>query len=295
MRSGSRPRTASPNQLRGRLNATASVTAHLDRAEAFDGADFVVNMIQVGGLASTRIDFEVPARHGIRQTIADTLGIGGIFRALRTFPALDGIAADMRRVCPDAWLLNYTNPMAMNLTYLARTAPDIKAVGLCHSVYWTVHDLGELIGVPIEEASYWSAGVNHQAWLLRWERDGEDLYPLARRARSPPTPSCCGASASTCIAGSATTRRRRASTRRSTSAWYLKHADEVERLRLEPGMYVGISEENVATYERTKAQLAAGEQIELESIATEYAPQIVHSMVTAHTPADRRQRRQRRV
>ena len=97
------------------------------RRKALDGADFVINLIQVGGHASTEVDFDVPARHGLRQTIGDTLGIGGIFRALRTFPVLEGIAADMLDVCPDAWLLNYTNPMAMNVTYLHAVAPSLRA------------------------------------------------------------------------------------------------------------------------------------------------------------------------
>ncbi|MFY9915441.1 MAG: alpha-glucosidase/alpha-galactosidase [Nocardioidaceae bacterium] len=266
-------------QVRDRFGSQAEVSAHAERKASFDGADFVVNMIQVGGLASTRVDFDVPARHGVRQTIADTLGIGGIFRALRTFPALDGIAADMLAVCPDAWLLNYTNPMAMNLTYLSRTAPNLRAVGLCHSVYWTVHDLCELIGVPLEQTQWWSAGVNHQAWLLRWEQDGRDLYPLLDdRIDADPE----------------LRRRVRVDMYRrlgyyptETSehsaeyvGWYLPHDDEVARLRLEIGAYVGISEDNVATYERTRAQLAAGEPIDLDATATEYAPQVIHSMVT---------------
>lgn len=266
-------------QVCDRLGAAAEITTHRDRAEAFDGADFVVNMIQVGGLASTRVDFEVPARHGVQQTIADTLGIGGIFRALRTFPALDDIAADMLRVCPDAWLLNYTNPMAMNLTYLARTAPQLKAVGLCHSVYWTVSGLCEEIGVPLEEASYWSAGVNHQAWLLRWERDGEDLYPLldAKIAADPQLQRRVRVDMYRRLGYYPTETSEHSS---EYVSWYLRHPDEIERLRLEPGVYIGISEENVATYERTKELLAAGEPIDLETTVTEYAPQVVHSMVT---------------
>ena len=123
-------------------------------------------------------DFEIPARYGLNQTIADTIGIGGIFRGLRTFPVLAGIARDMAEVCPDAWLLNYTNPMAMNISYLHAVAPKLKVLGLCHSVYWTMVGLCELIDVPYDDVSYWSAGVNHQAWVLRWERGGENLYPL---------------------------------------------------------------------------------------------------------------------
>ncbi|MET0419858.1 MAG: alpha-glucosidase/alpha-galactosidase, partial [Actinoplanes sp.] len=119
------------------LGAKPVITASLDRRQALDGADFVINAIQVGMYPATVRDFEVPAGYGLRQTIADTLGVGGIFRALRTFPVLDGIAADILDVCPQAWLLNYTNPMAMNVAYLAATAPDLKVAGLCHSVFWT--------------------------------------------------------------------------------------------------------------------------------------------------------------
>ena len=198
------------------LGAKPEIVASLDRRRALDGARYVVNSIQVGGHAATVRDFEVPATFGLRQTIGDTIGVGGIFRALRTFPVLAGIAADMRELCPDAWLLNYTNPMAMNVAYLSAVAPDLKVLGLCHSVYWTVRGLCEVIDVPYEDVSYWSAGVNHQAWLLRWERGGREPVPAARRSGSPPTPTCAGASASTCTAGSATTRPRPASTPAST-------------------------------------------------------------------------------
>src|SRR6188768_4206672 len=159
------------------LGARPVITSSLDRRAVLDGADFVINAIQVGMHAATVRDFEIPAKYGLRQTIGDTLGVGGIFRALRTFPVLEGIARDMRELCPDAWLLNYTNPMAMNVGYLAAVAPDLNTVGLCHSVFWTVHDLCQLVGVPLDEVDYSAAGVNHQAWLYRWEHRGENLYP----------------------------------------------------------------------------------------------------------------------
>ena len=109
----------------------AEVRAEPDRRAALAGADFVVNTVNVGGHAATLTDFEVPARFGVRQTIADTLGVGGIFRALRTFPVLDALAADMPEVCPDAWLLNYTNPMAMNLQYLGERHPGRQGRSAC--------------------------------------------------------------------------------------------------------------------------------------------------------------------
>ena len=123
------------------LRVHPEIVTSLDRRAALDGADYVINSIQVGMHAATVRDFEVPASFGLRQTIGDTLGVGGIFRGLRTFPVLDGIARDMTEICPNAWLLNYTNPMAMNVAYLAAVAPRLKVLGLCHSVYWTVRGL----------------------------------------------------------------------------------------------------------------------------------------------------------
>ena len=158
--------------------AQPEVVASTDRRHALDGADYVINVIQVGMHEATVRDFEIPAKYGLNQTIADTIGVGGIFRGLRTFPVLADIARDMEQVCPDAWLLNYTNPMAMNVTFLHHIAPRLKVLGLCHSVYWTMVGLCELVDVPYDDVSYWSAGVNHQAWVLRWERGGRDLYPL---------------------------------------------------------------------------------------------------------------------
>ncbi len=195
--------------------ARPAIVATLDRRAALDGADFVINAIAVGGYPATRTDFDVPARFGLRQTIGDTIGVGGIFRGLRTFPVLAGIAADMAELCPDAWLLNYTNPMAMNVTYLSQVAPALKVLGLCHSVYWTVRGLCDLVKVPFEEVEFDSAGVNHQAWILRWQLHGEtSIRPWT--PRSPPTGNCAAASGSTCTAGSASTRPRPASTPPST-------------------------------------------------------------------------------
>ena len=263
----------------GQLGATPAITASLDRRQVLDGADFVINSIQVGMYEATVRDFEIPAKFGLRQTIADTLGVGGIFRALRTFPVLDGIAADMLELCPDAWLLNYTNPMAMNVAYLSAIAPDLKVAGLCHSVFWTVHDLADLLGVPLDEVDYTGAGVNHQAWLLRFEHRGESLYPrldalladnpqLRRRVRMDmyrrlgyfPTETSEHSS--------------------EYVPWYLHSDTEIERLRIPVGDYLGISADNVADYHATRRALLAGEPLDLTREATEYAPQVIHSMVT---------------
>ena len=150
------------------------------RREALRGADFVVNAIQVGGYEPcTVIDFEIPKKYGLRQTIADTLGIGGIMRALRTIPVMDDFARDMAEVCPDAWLLNYTNPMAMLTGYMLRYTP-VKTVGLCHSVQVCSEHLLRELGMEdrLEGRQERIAGINHMAWLLELkDRHGNDLYP----------------------------------------------------------------------------------------------------------------------
>ena len=263
------------------LGKALVVRAEADRRTALAGADFVVNMIQVGGIAATRFDLELPARYGLRQTIGDTTGVGGVFRGLRTFPVLSGIAADMLAVCPDAWLLNYTNPMAMNVWWLAEVAPQLKAVGLCHSVYWTVHDLCELIGVPLEGTHYRAGGVNHQAWLTEWTRDGQDLYPLLRAkiAADPGLERRVRVEIFSRIGFYPTETSEHSS---EYLSWFLRSDAQVERYRLQPLEYLQISEDNVAEYEQARAILSAGGDLPMhdESDAAEYAPQVIHSMLT---------------
>jgi alpha-galactosidase len=261
------------------VGARPEITAERDRRRALDGADYVINVVQVGMHEATVHDFEVPAGFGLNQTIADTIGIGGIFRGLRTFPVLHALARDMADLCPDAWLLNYTNPMAMNVTYLHAVAPGLKVLGLCHSVHWTMDGLCELVGVPLEEVSYWSAGVNHQGWVLRWERDGQSLYPLLdeRIAADPELKRRVRVDMYRRLGFYPTETSEHSS---EYVPWYLHHPSEVERLRLNVGEYVDISAENLAEYTRVREQLAAGERLAIESGATEYAPQVIHSLET---------------
>ena len=167
------------------LEARPAIEATADRRRALDGADYVIAMFQIGGYRpSTVIDFEIPKRYGLRQTIADTLGIGGIMRGLRTIPVLLDVCRDMEELCPDAHLLNYVNPMAMNCWALSRATP-IRTIGLCHSVQGTAEQLARDIGVPVADINYLCAGINHMAFYLRFEQrtaDGvEDLYPRIRR------------------------------------------------------------------------------------------------------------------
>ncbi len=167
--------------LNRNIGGKAKIQAYLgeeNRKDALRGASYVVNAIQVGLYEPCTVtDFEVPKKYGLRQTIADTLGIGGIFRALRTIPVMLDFARDMEEVCPDAWFLNYTNPMAM-LTGAMLKATGVKTVGLCHSVQVCAKTLLEGLGLPYDESVQWKiAGINHQAWLLEISRDGQDLYP----------------------------------------------------------------------------------------------------------------------
>lgn len=170
------------------LGANATVEAFLgqDAAKALADSDLVVNAIQVGGYEpATVIDFELPKKYGLRQTIADTLGIGGIFRALRTIPVMLDYCRIIEEVAPRAWLLNYTNPMAM-LTGAILKATNVPTVGLCHSVQGCASHLCKELDLPNDDLVWRIAGINHQGWLLEISRHGEDLYPeIKRRAELP--------------------------------------------------------------------------------------------------------------
>ena len=172
------------DNLNKNLKARCRIEAFLgveQRRKALRGADFVVNTIQVGGYEpSTVIDFEIPKKYGLRQTIGDTLGIGGIFRALRTIPVVLAFARDMEKVCPDALFLNYVNPMAMITGALLRGS-SIRGVGLCHSVQGCAEWLLRQLGIDAAELHWHVAGINHQAWLLEITDGGKDLYPLIKK------------------------------------------------------------------------------------------------------------------
>ena len=168
------------------LGFNTSVISSINRLEVLDKADYVILMMQIGGYKpSTVIDFEIPKKYGLRQTIADTLGVGGIMRALRTIPILREILSDMEKVCPKAFLLNYVNPMVMLCMAINRIAPEINMVGLCHSVQGTAEQLADDLNENISELSYLCAGINHMSFYLSFEKKQngitEDLYPRLRR------------------------------------------------------------------------------------------------------------------
>jgi alpha-galactosidase len=261
------------------LGADARIETHADRRAALEGADHVISMIRVGGHDGLRQDFEIPARHGIRQAMADTLGVGAIFRALCTIPSLLALGNDMAEVCPDAWLYDYTNPMAALVWSVYAGTPHRRVVGVCMSAQNTAEQLAEIVGVPFDEVTWLTAGMNHQAWLLRFERDGRDLYEDLDAAIER-DPDGLGRRVRVEI-------YRRFGRFPSESSehnadlvpWFLSKAGETERYRIPVNEYLHRSERGVMKYEELRRSLAAGEPLEVE-FGPEYAPQIIHSIET---------------
>ncbi len=258
--------------------ASPAITTHLDRRGALDGADYVINMVQIGGHAATLLDFEIPARYGLRQTIADTLGVGGIFRTLRTADHMLALGHEIAELCPGGWLLNYTNPMPMLCWLVYAGTPTSRVVGLCHSVQFTIADLAELVGVPEDEVTFLAAGINHEAFILRFEHEGESLYPRldARIAADPDLQ-----------------RRVRVAVYRRLGyfptessehlaeyvPWFMRHDGELERYRIPVDEYITRSEANLVEYERVKEAIAGGQALPIER-SNEYASLIIHSLET---------------
>jgi alpha-galactosidase len=265
-------------RIDGDKGAGARIDTYPDRRAALDGCDFAINMVQVGMHEATVKDFDVPGAHGLTQTIGDTLGVGGIFRALRTIPVMLGIGEDLAAVAPDAWFLNYTNPMAILIQAYAEGSPHKQVVGLCHSVQNTTRQIAELAGVPFEEVSFTGAGVNHQAFILRFERDGEDLYPLldAALAKDPELGRRVRVEMYKKLGYFPTESSEHSS---EYLPWFLNHPDQIERFRLEPREYVRRSLENLQEYDDVRAALDSGAPLPDER-CYEYAPEIIHSMVT---------------
>jgi alpha-galactosidase len=264
-----------------RTGAGYAIEAHRDRRAALDGCDYAINEIQVGGYTATVTDFEIPKKFGLRQTIGDTLGIGGIMRGLRTIPVVVGIGNDMNELCPDALLLNYTNPMAMVPWGVYAGTPFQRVIGVCHSVRDTHHFLAETVGVPEQDVAFQTAGFNHQAFVyaFRHRSTGEDLYPrlreivdadpegLGRRVRVEiykrfgyfPTESSEHSS--------------------EYVPWFLKDDEMIDRYRILIDDYIFRSDENLADWEDTKAALDRGEELEVEP-SSELASEIIWSLET---------------
>jgi alpha-galactosidase len=264
------------NEAKGRR---AMIATQLDRRKALDGADYAINEIQVGGRDAFLIDFAIPSRYGVRQTIADTLGIGGISRGLRTLPVMIDIANDMADVCPDATLLNFTNPMAMVPWAVYEGSRFDRVVGLCHSVFYTHEFLAETVGVPMDEIAFQTSGFNHQAFVTRFERDGEDLYP-ALDAAIEADPEGLGRRVRVQLykeLGYFPTESSEHSA--EYVSWFMRHDDQIERFRITVDEYIGRTEEALADYREIVRKLEAGEPVAAEP-GSELASDIIHSIET---------------
>ncbi|MBW9115527.1 alpha-glucosidase/alpha-galactosidase [Rhizobium cauense] len=267
--------------------SSVRIAATLDRRQALKGSDFVILMMQVGGYKpATVTDFDVPKRYGLRQTIADTLGIGGIFRGLRTIPVLEAICRDMEDVCPNALLMQYVNPMAINCWAIKEISPAIRNVGLCHSVQHTAGHLADCLGESIDNINYISAGINHIAFFLKYEKIGanggrEDLYPrlkaLGGEGNVP---------ADDRVRFDALKRLGYFVTESSEhfseyTSWYIKdrRPELVDQLNIPLDEYIRRCEVQIAEWHALRHDLEGGKPIDV-CRSNEYAAGIIHAAVT---------------
>lgn len=263
----------------GQLGAGATVEEHLDRRTALDGADFVVNMVQIGMHKATLLDFEIPRRYGLKQTIADSMGIGGIFRGLRTIPFMLDLAREMEELCPGAILLNYTNPMSMLTWAVYKAHPSVPVVGLCHNVPYTIREIASYIGVPHEEMAYDGAGINHIVWLTRLECGGEDAYPRLFAAMEDPEIYAKDRVRFELMRRFGYFVTESSEHNAEYTPYFLRNDELVKRYDVPVDEYIRRSEANLVEYAKTREKLLAGESFPLER-SVEYGSLIVHSVVT---------------
>ncbi len=268
----------------GRLGAGAKVEEHADRRAALEGADFVINAVQIGMHQATLLDFEIPRKYGLKQTIADSMGIGGIFRGLRTIPFVLGLARDMRDLCPEALLLNYTNPMGILMETLYTAYPEVESVGLCHSVPYTAREISSYIGIDHEDLLYECAGINHIAWMTRLEVDGEDAYPRLFAAMDDPDVYKKDKVRFELMRRFGLFVTESSEHNAEYTPYFLKDDWQISAHDVPVDEYVRRSEENLAGYADTRRKLLAGEEFPLER-SVEYGPLIIHSMLTGQARA----------
>ncbi len=265
-------------QFSQRIGGRAKIETTMDRRTALKDADYVIHAIQVGGHEATLFDFDIPRKYGLKQTIADTLGVGGVFRGLRTIPPLLELLRDMVEICPDAYLLNYSNPMAI-LSLAAMKSSGIKYVGLCHSVQQTSEKLAGYLSVPYNEINYVVAGINHMAWFLRLEHKGKDLYPELFNCLDKAD-----------IYGDNKVRfeimrhfgyfvTESSEHMAEYVPYFIKREELIGKLDIPIDEYVRRSVRNIGRFEDTKATLESGKELETK-LSHEYAAYIIHSLET---------------
>lgn len=261
--------------------------ATLDRKQALKDADFVITIFQIGGLEALEHDTNIPLKYGVKQAVGDTLGPGGVFRFLRTAPLLKEMVEEMENICPDALLINYVNPMAMNCWYVNRIS-GVKNVGLCHSVQGTSAWLARIIGAPVEEVSFVCAGINHMAWFLEFKWNGKDAYPLIRERCQDPEVYKMDVTKIEILKsfGYYVTE---SSHHMSEYVPYFRTSDEwIERIHRDAnwndkgvynGMYLQMCRDLAEEFEGRAERLLSKERLEIRQ-SGEYSIPIIHSMLT---------------
>lgn len=265
------------------VGANPTIEATKNRREALRDADFVINMVQIGGFDSTLVDFEIPRKYGLKFTIADTTGPGGLFRALRTYPMLKGLVEDMMELCPKAVLLNYSNPMSMNMQTITRNS-DIQAVGLCHSVQGTLNGIMKNIGEKPADVAFVCAGINHMAFYLKLEKDGQDLYPRLFEAADDPKIYNTNRVRYELMKRLGYFVTESSEHNAEYSAFFMPHGEEIiKRFNIPIDEYLRRCDGIVDEFDRMKKFAKSDEAIEVRK-SHEYGSIIIHSIVTG-TPS----------
>ena len=252
---------------------------HIDRSSALERADFVINMVQIGLHEATVVDFEIPKKYGLKQTIGDSMGVGGIFRGLRSIPFVLDLAEEIEERCPDSLLMNYTNPMSILMEALYSARPNVKSVGLCHSVPLTAREIASYIGVDHDKLLYECAGINHIAWMTRLEVEGEDAYPLLLAALEDPEIYARDKVRFELMRRFGYFVTESSEHNAEYTPYFLRNDDLIERFDVPVDEYVRRSEENLVEYAETRQRLLDGEDFPLDR-SVEYGSLIIHSLVT---------------
>ncbi|HEX8781329.1 MAG TPA: alpha-galactosidase [Nocardioides sp.] len=266
-------------RLAQETGAAAVIDSGIDRRPLVDGADFVICQFEVGGYDAALRDFEIPRRYGVRQTVGDTIGVGGVFRGLRTIPVLVELAREMAELCPGAWLLNYADPMATLCWAVTSATPLTRVAGICHSVRDTHALLADLVGRDLDEISFQTAGVNHQAFVLRFESDGRSLYGDLDRVLED-DPDLRGHVRSEIYQRFGFYPTESSEHAAEYVPWFLPHEKEVDRLGLPIDEYLRRKARKLDRYEQLRGSLAAGEPQLARWKHFDMASEVVHSILT---------------
>jgi len=256
----------------------ASVTSSLDRMEALRDADYVVNMIQIGGFDATLVDFNIPEKYGLKTTIADTLGVGGVMRALRTIPVVLDLCWDMEEVCPEALLMNYSNPMAMNC-WAANEATAINTIGLCHGIRVTARQLAGYLGVDVSDLTYRVGGINHMAWFLELKHKGEDAYPMLWKAMENPEVWKKDAVRFELMKATGFFMTESSEHTAEYLPYFIQHEELIEKLDIPIREYIRRCEMLLGRFDEMKAAVETEKDLELKA-SGEYCSEIIRAMET---------------